>query len=99
MLVKLFNSNSLTREKNYIFIYEFGIKKELIALQTYKGTRNLINDEGFHGALYLIDIGQNDLADSFAKNLSYVQVIKKIPVVITEIENAVKVSPAFFKMF
>ena len=54
------------------------------------GTRNLINDEGFHGALYLIDIGQNDLADSFAKNLSYVQVIKKIPVVITEIENAVK---------
>ncbi|KHN03916.1 GDSL esterase/lipase At1g09390-like isoform X2 [Glycine soja] len=54
------------------------------------GARNLINDEGFRDALYLIDIGQNDLADSFAKNLSYAQVIKKIPAVITEIENAVK---------
>ena len=56
------------------------------------GARNLINDEGFRDALYLIDIGQNDLADSFSKNLSYAQVIKRIPAVITEIENAVKVS-------
>ncbi|XP_057439063.1 GDSL esterase/lipase At1g09390-like [Lotus japonicus] len=54
------------------------------------GAKNVINDEGFRAALYLIDIGQNDLADSFAKNLTYVQVIKKIPTVITEIENAVK---------
>ncbi|KAG4986137.1 hypothetical protein JHK86_033828 [Glycine max] len=46
---------------------------------------------GFRDALYLIDIGQNDLANSFAKNLSYAQVIKKIPTVITEIENVVKV--------
>ncbi|XP_061366258.1 GDSL esterase/lipase At1g09390-like [Gastrolobium bilobum] len=50
---------------------------------------NLINDEGFRDALYLIDIGQNDLADSFSKNLSYAQVIKRIPAIITEIENAV----------
>lgn len=57
----------------------------------------MINDEGFRAALYLIDIGQNDLADSFAKNLTYVQVIKKIPTVITEIENAVKVSLVPFK--
>lgn len=54
------------------------------------GGRNLINDEGFRNALYLIDIGQNDVADSFAKNLSYAQVIRKIPAFITEIENAVK---------
>ncbi|TKY61584.1 GDSL esterase/lipase [Spatholobus suberectus] len=54
------------------------------------GARNLINEEGFRNALYLIDIGQNDLADSFAKNLSYAQVTKKIPAFITEIENAVK---------
>lgn len=51
----------------------------------------MINEEGFRGALYLIDIGQNDLADSFTKNLSYAQVVKKIPTVIAEIENAVKV--------
>lgn len=55
------------------------------------GTKSMINEEGFRNALYLIDIGQNDLADSFTKkNLSYVQVIKKIPTVIAEIENAVK---------
>lgn len=55
------------------------------------GERNLINDEGFRKALYMIDIGQNDIADSFAKNLSYVQVIKRIPSFIAEIKNAVKV--------
>ncbi|KOM25579.1 hypothetical protein LR48_Vigan118s002900 [Vigna angularis] len=57
----------------------------------YPCARNFISDEGFRNALSLIDIGQNDLADSFAKNLSYAQVIKKIPSFITEIENAVKV--------
>ncbi|KAL6964616.1 hypothetical protein U1Q18_035666, partial [Sarracenia purpurea var. burkii] len=51
---------------------------------------NLINDEGFRDALYMIDIGQNDLADSFSRNLSYMQVIKRIPYVIVEIKNAVK---------
>ncbi|XP_021664211.2 GDSL esterase/lipase At1g09390 isoform X2 [Hevea brasiliensis] len=51
---------------------------------------NIINNEGFRNALYMIDIGQNDLADSFSKNLSYVQVIKRIPSIIQEIENAVK---------
>lgn len=57
----------------------------------------MINDEGFRDALYLIDIGQNDLADSFAKNLSHAQVVKKIPAVITEVENAVKVSLVLYK--
>lgn len=52
----------------------------------------MINAEGFQNALYMIDIGQNDLADSFSKNLSYVQVIKRIPSIIREIENAVKVT-------
>lgn len=55
------------------------------------GERNLINDEGFRKALYMIDIGQNDIADSFAKNLSYAQVIKRIPSFIAEIKNALKV--------
>ncbi|KAI4301676.1 hypothetical protein L6164_034929 [Bauhinia variegata] len=54
------------------------------------GKRNLINDQGFRDALYLIDIGQNDIADSFSKNLSYVEVTKKIPDFVTEIENAIK---------
>jgi phospholipase/lecithinase/hemolysin len=54
------------------------------------GSGHLINDEGFRNALYMIDIGQNDLADSFAKNLSYAQVIRRIPSVIMEIKNAVQ---------
>lgn len=54
------------------------------------GFKNLINDEGFNSALYMIDIGQNDIADSFTRNLSYVQVIKRIPSIIIEIKNAVK---------
>uniref|UniRef100_A0A2N9IE45 SGNH hydrolase-type esterase domain-containing protein n=1 Tax=Fagus sylvatica TaxID=28930 RepID=A0A2N9IE45_FAGSY len=54
-----------------------------------EGSGNLINDEGFRNALYMIDIGQNDLADSFSKNLTYVQVVKRIPSIITEIKNAI----------
>jgi hypothetical protein len=53
---------------------------------------NLINDEGFQNALYMIDMGQNDIADSFLKNLTYAQVIKRIPSIITEIKNVIKVS-------
>lgn len=94
MLVKLFNSIYILG-KIFNINYDFVFENELISLQTCIGGRNLINDEGFRNALYLIDIGQNDIADSFAKNLSYAQVIRKIPAFITEIENAVKVSPVF----
>jgi hypothetical protein len=52
----------------------------------------MINDEGFQNALYMIDMGQNDIADSFLKNLTYAEVVKRIPSIITEIKNAVKVS-------
>lgn len=40
----------------------------------------------------MIDIGQNDLADSFGKNLSYAEVTKRIPSVIAAIKSAVQVS-------
>ncbi|KAJ1440458.1 hypothetical protein SESBI_02031 [Sesbania bispinosa] len=33
------------------------------------GARNLIIDEDFRDALYLIDIGQNDSHDSFSENM------------------------------
>ncbi|XAR52727.1 Alpha-L-fucosidase [Bertholletia excelsa] len=54
------------------------------------GVGNLIDDQGFSDALYMIDIGQNDIADSFSKNLSFVEVINYIPSVIMQIKNAVK---------
>ena len=58
------------------------------------GSKHLISDEGFRKALYMIDIGQNDLSDSFTKDLSYVQVTERIPSVIEEIKSAVEVSSA-----
>ncbi|KAF5463272.1 hypothetical protein F2P56_019195 [Juglans regia] len=54
------------------------------------GSGTLINDESFRNALYMIDMGQNDMANTFSKNLSYAQVVKRIPSVIREIQNAVK---------
>ncbi|KAB5534703.1 hypothetical protein DKX38_017789 [Salix brachista] len=52
---------------------------------------NFVTDEGLRNALYIIDIGQNDIDDSFSKKMSYAQVTKRIPSVILEIENVVKV--------
>lgn len=65
---------------------------EMIIPFFFSGSGNFIDDEGFRNALYMTDIGQNDLADSFSKNLTYIEVIKRIPSVISEIKNAVKVS-------
>ncbi|CAL1407756.1 unnamed protein product [Linum trigynum] len=49
-----------------------------------------ITQQGFHDALYMIDIGQNDIADSFAKNMSFAQVAERIPTVLAQIEDGVK---------
>ncbi|PON66574.1 Lipase [Trema orientale] len=65
-------------------------KARTLELVTAGSDHDLITDRGFGDALYMIDIGQNDIADSFAKNLSYVQVVKRIPSITTEIENAIK---------
>ncbi|KAG8477589.1 hypothetical protein CXB51_030854 [Gossypium anomalum] len=59
---------------------------------TLNGYKDLVGDEDFENALYTIDIGQNDLAASF-DNLTYSQVIERIPSFITEIKNAIWVSP------
>ncbi|GAB2211650.1 hypothetical protein Droror1_Dr00024975 [Drosera rotundifolia] len=59
---------------------------ELVA----KGSSSAITDEGLRRALYMIDIGQNDLSDAFAKNMTYAQVVNRIPSVITEIQNTIK---------
>lgn len=50
-----------------------------------------MDDQGFRDALYMFDIGQNDLSDSFSKNLSYAQVVRKIPLFLAEIKFAIMV--------
>ncbi|KAI7747062.1 hypothetical protein M8C21_002498 [Ambrosia artemisiifolia] len=54
------------------------------------GSQGMINDDGFQRALYMIDIGQNDLADAFANKYTYAKVIKRIPFVLAEIKSAIK---------
>jgi hypothetical protein len=45
---------------------------------SYAGSKYLIDEEGFHNALYMIDIGQNDLLLAlYASNLTYTQVTEK----------------------
>lgn len=65
-------------------------KARSLQLITAASGGQLIKDEGFRNALYMIDMGQNDLADSFAKNMSYVQVTKRIPTIVTEIKDAIQ---------
>lgn len=56
------------------------------------GSEVPVSDDEFSKALYMIDIGQNDLADSFSKNLTYSEVIEMVPSIIAEIKTAIKVS-------
>ena len=57
----------------------------------YLGVKGLIGEEDFKNALYMIDIGQNDLVGPFSY-LPYPQVIEKIPTFIAEIKFAILVS-------
>ncbi|KAM7271585.1 hypothetical protein ACFE04_030799 [Oxalis oulophora] len=66
-------------------------KARTLELDPAEGSGNSLHDqEMFRNALYMIDIGQNDLADSFAKNLTYAEVTERIPSIIAEIKDAVK---------
>ncbi|KAF4370045.1 hypothetical protein F8388_014006 [Cannabis sativa] len=58
-----------------------------------QGYKDLVKEEEFKKALYIIDIGQNDLASSFTfNNLTYAQVVDNIPSFITVIQTSVRVS-------
>ncbi|KAF8038704.1 hypothetical protein BT93_B1294 [Corymbia citriodora subsp. variegata] len=54
------------------------------------GSEVPVSGDEFSKALYMIDIGQNDLADSFSKNLTYLKVIERVPSIIAEIRAAIK---------
>nr|GMD01576.1 GDSL esterase/lipase LIP-4-like [Ipomoea batatas] len=55
-----------------------------------KGIKGMLGEEDFENALYMIDIGQNDISDAFS-NLSKAQVIEKIPSFISEIKDGIRV--------
>ncbi|CAH9140390.1 unnamed protein product [Cuscuta epithymum] len=52
-----------------------------------KGDKDLLGNEDFENAIYVIDIGQNDIDAAFSSQ-SYVVAVQRIPFFISEIENA-----------
>ncbi|CAN8253924.1 unnamed protein product [Cochlearia groenlandica] len=61
--------------------------KELIS----SGRNDLIDDKGFKNALYMIDIGQNDLLLAlYDSNLTYATVVQKIPPMLLEIKKSIQ---------
>ncbi|CAO2192528.1 unnamed protein product [Urochloa humidicola] len=54
-----------------------------------QGLSGPIDAQGFKNALYMIDIGQNDV-NALLSNLPYDQVIAKFPPILAEIEDAVQ---------
>ncbi|XP_031486695.1 GDSL esterase/lipase At1g09390 [Nymphaea colorata] len=48
------------------------------------------SEDEFQHALYMLDIGQNDLSHAFSANLTYSQVIEKIPTILEQIKSAVE---------
>lgn len=61
------------------------------------GMKNFVDEEGFRNAIYTFDIGQNDLAGAFSSNLSYDQIIQRIPSYLAEIKFAIWVSLLTYK--
>nr|XP_043623012.1 GDSL esterase/lipase At3g62280-like [Erigeron canadensis] len=69
------------------FIHFKNRSLELLSL----GSGGFINEDGFRNALYMIDIGQNDLLVAlYAANLTYAPVAAKIPSFIAEIKLAIQ---------
>ncbi|XP_062209877.1 GDSL esterase/lipase At1g09390-like [Phragmites australis] len=55
-----------------------------------RGERGPVDADGFRNALYLIDIGQNDLSAAFGSGAPYDDIIhQRIPAVISEIKDAI----------
>ncbi|KAD5316917.1 hypothetical protein R6Q59_032142 [Mikania micrantha] len=66
-------------------------KNRSLELLSLGFTGDIINENGFRNALYMIDIGQNDLLVAlYASNLTYAPVAAKIPSFIAEIELAIQ---------
>jgi hypothetical protein len=62
------------------------------------GLSGPIDAQGFQNALYMIDIGQNDV-NALLSNLPYDQVIAKFPPILAEIKDAVQVKYSFLSFF
>ncbi|XP_047259392.1 GDSL esterase/lipase At3g62280-like [Capsicum annuum] len=81
-----------TLPKNVLFSLSTQVLQFVRFLQLQStGLEDLVEKDDLKNALYMIDIGQNDLAGAFTY-LSQAQVIEKIPSFISEIQDAILVS-------
>ncbi|KAJ3669595.1 hypothetical protein LUZ60_011545 [Juncus effusus] len=56
-----------------------------------QGMNGLLSEEQFRNALYMIDIGQNDISGAFQEaNGNYNHVLSRIPPIVAEIKDAIK---------
>ncbi|XP_068660041.1 GDSL esterase/lipase LIP-4 [Aristolochia californica] len=72
----------------YIQVLQF-LRFKARSIELARDSPHLISGNGFQNALYTFDIGQNDLSAAFS-NMSYQQVLQKIPSVLEEIKGAIK---------
>ncbi|XP_028081505.1 GDSL esterase/lipase At3g62280-like isoform X1 [Camellia sinensis] len=66
-------------------------KNRSLELLSMAGSGNFIDESGFRSALYMIDIGENDLLLAlYASNLTYSPVVARIPSFLAEIKLAIQ---------
>ncbi|KAK1279519.1 GDSL esterase/lipase LIP-4 [Acorus gramineus] len=85
-------AGTLSRERAFslhIQVQQFLHFKNRIHELASKGSVTPIDEDEFPGAIYTIDIGQNDIAYAFT-HLSYSQVIDNNPLILNEIKDAVQ---------
>lgn len=72
----------------YIYIYKL---LYVFVLEAHAGYENLLGEDDFKNALYIIDIGQNDLTRAF-NELPDDKAVERIPPSISEIKDAMRVT-------
>lgn len=55
----------------------------------------MISEKEFRDAVYLFDMGQNDISMGFTANLTYQQVLETLPAIISRIKDSIIVSSHF----
>ncbi|XP_060169002.1 GDSL esterase/lipase LIP-4-like [Lycium barbarum] len=79
-----------TLPKNALFTLSTQVGQHIRFLQLQsKGLEDLIDKEDLKNAVYMIDIGQNDVAGAFTYLSQTSQVMQKIPSFISEIQDAI----------
>lgn len=64
----------------------------------HTGKGSMISEQEFLSAVYSIDIGQNDISLAFTANLTFPQVLDKIPSTLSRIRDSIEARDANRRM-